>query len=261
MNSVDNNFLVKWAYAIDNVRHTTQSPFPDQDYYCAPKALPKCSNVPGYFTSDFLIDDVKHYLEEQVRILRFNNIDFDEEHIKFAITNRLFHWHGNNALKKDLYYSETLLPSVINDVFAMGDEYIDLIDLKYTVHWYSDEISKLPSHKNGTKWGERTKAKLKARTDFKAEKVYDRLVVAKNDYLRDNFNVLPTIQHLSHVTGCSEYEIKKFGEGLFIKKVENTKQLTKHFLEYYPDLPYSDIAEISNISVRSLKRYANNTVI
>lgn len=250
------NLFVKWKYATNDVRFSTPSPFPEQDYYRAPDALLLCSNSSGHFYDGYLQDEVYAYLREQVAILHFNNKNFDSDHIHYAITGRIFLWRGNQLFRNDRFYTDTSLPAIIKEVLSMGDKYIDLIENKlYTVHWYGDRILNLPPRERTGQWGERTKAKLEARLKHREEQVRDILTAAKDDFLKENFNVFPTIKHLSDVSGFSSYQIKKYGEGLFIKKAEYTKQMIISYKQQFSELSYRELSEISDISLTSFKRY------
>ena len=82
--------------------------------------------------------------------------------------------------------------------------------------------------------------------------------VSWRNYQNNNFGVMPTVKDLENATGYPDPTIRKFGEGYFINKSENTKQLVQKYRQIYPNLNQNDLAIKSNISLRSIKRYFNN---
>lgn len=245
------NLFKIWIDVINDVLFRTRSPFPDRDHYLSPNALPACSN------SSIQVENpndsaIKKYLKEQIAILKFNNPKFTHSHIQSAISSRLIHWPGNTTIKEQS--RELNISELIHEVFAMED-YKELIDFRFLHHWYSDEIESLPSHQFGEKWGEKTRAKQKARKSNKIDAILEDINEVSLGY-KEEFGVFPTVDYLIRATDYNDYTIRSYAKGYFSKQSEHSLKITRHFLNSYPDLTHEELAKKTGISIRTIRRYS-----
>jgi len=251
-----NNLFAEWKEIHKNIRYSTPSPYPDEDYYNSPEPLPYCTNSKCYFMPPYKVNEISFYLREQLAVLKFNNPGVDALFLN-SIFQRFLNWKGNKQLKDFLneYNHIDILNEEI-DIVANSDDVSKFIELDYTKHWYGDRIDNLPTDPMNKKWGERRWEKHKLRTSYANQQNRKRIEDVSLRYQYENFGILPTVADIKEITGMSAFLINSCGEGMFITKSENKKQRIIKYLELENALTYKQIAEKYNVTERTVKRYS-----
>lgn len=251
-NSEDSSNLFKnWKVAKNDVLFKTRSPFPEKSYFYSQEALPACSNSSIQIENPN-DDDIKKYLKEQIAILKFNNPTFSLHQIETALSNRLIHWPGNTKIKER--FNEFNILEMIEDVFALED-YKQLIKFDYSHHWYSDEIERMSSHLPGEKWGDKTRAKQLARKSNNSDAIREDIKEVSLWY-KDDFGVFPTVEYLTRATDYNKYAIRRYANGFYSKQSEHSRKLVEHYLNLYPGLTHEELAEKTDMNLRTIRRYS-----
>ena len=254
------NLFSKWRAFEANTWFTTHSPYPETPCYIAPVPLMTIRNSSSYLKMGASLKDVKHYLEQQVLILKYNNPEHPTSHIKSIVISRIAHWQCNNILRKDAYYLGELLDSVIEECFsddctltikcANGTKYADT-----TRYWYSDEIMKMQA--DGSKSSQRAKAKFATRREVISGGYKDDFRVETYEYQADNYNVLPTVKILADNTGHSSDIINAHGKEFVISHLANSQQRVQMIREFNPGIKQVEVVKILGLSIRTVKKYWN----
>lgn len=257
MNNKKGNIFREWLYAHDNLSYTTPSPYPDLEYYRAEKELPVYKNFP--FTlkyKRYYWSNVFNYFKEQAAIIIHNNPTYSESQVYTSVRARVLMWIGNEELLEK-EESVKILHSAIKDAFQSRDK-LQYKPYRYTKHFYSSRIEKLPGHPYGTKWEKdgRAVTKLRLRNEYYGQLVTDTIQQAVLEYKKQHYDVLPTAQYLADHTPFSLTTIKRHGNGFYIGKKENTLQLIEKVLLMYPDKTLKEVATQTGIPYWSLKRYS-----
>ena len=244
----------EWEAAKNDTWFITRSPYPDVPCFITPVAQPTAMNYSSYLSIKASVQEVKNYLIDQVRILRFNNPTHKPLMVKAAIITRIVYWQGNAVLFRDAYFLTGLLDLVIDESFSEDcADYIMYWDK--TKYWYSDEIVKMSGM--GRTASDRFKAKQAARQSIISEGYIDDIKVASGEYKRDNFDVLPPLKILTNSVRYSNNTVKKYGEGFYINQIDNIGLRVQRAKEIYPDRTQKEIAYMLEVSIRTIKGYWN----
>lgn len=243
---------LEWVAAKGSTWFTTRSPYPELPCYISPLALPTCSNFSSYLPNNASIQEVRHYLEVQVRILRFNNPKHTSFMVKTAITDRMLYWLGNRVLSRDAYYLTTLLDEILVVCFQREDPSKGIY-MDKTKYWYSDEIVRMPG--KGRTTSDRFKAKLAARQSVFTEGYVDDMRVASMEYRVSNFDVKPTVKVLKEETGYCNPTIKKYGREFYVLAGENIEQRVIRARRFFPEYVQQEIADLLGEKKRTVRQY------
>lgn len=241
-----------WVSARNGTWFTTRSQYPEIPCFISPVALRTCSNYGSYLPYKASVELVLEYLEDQVRILHYNNPGHTRFMVKSAIDTRIAHWVGNAVLKRDSYFLGRMLEEVIDDCFNDPD-FAQKISFGYTKYWYSDQIMNMSG--NGRSGSVRSKAKQQARQAMLCEGYTDDLRNASVEYRGMNFDVRPTIKILSTETGYSDPTVRKYGKDFYIMRVANIGQRVERARSVYPGFTQQQIADLLKETRRTVRMY------
>lgn len=246
------NLFSKWRLAKDNKLFKTRSPYQDIQCYISPIPLPTCSNFSSYLPVNCSMKEILDYLEGQVRIVRFNNPEFDKFQVKTLISERLAKWKGNAILFKDSYYLNELLENVTENCYN-DDEFESKIVMEYTKYWYSDDIESLQGKEDSI--SKKRKVKQVVRAAAVSENYVKNIRAAADKYSVSNFNVKPTLKILQISMSCSRGTIEKYGKDFYILSGENIMLRVVRARQLYPEYTQQQIADLLEEKKRTIKEY------
>ena len=148
-----------------------------------------------------------------------------------------------------------IINNAIDEVFA-SDDVSKYVEFEYKHHWYSDRIEMLPSHKHGSPWGEKARAKSKARTTSNISAILEDIKDACSIYKWDNYDILPTVIYLKRSTTYSNPTIRKYGKEYFISQAENTKQIVLFHINHNNNLTQAELSTLIKIPLSTIRRYS-----